>query len=70
MSFYNLYELDEFNVLKVIQISMDKLVDLQEYDLVLVFIVIMFNDVFIQVEEVVYELCSYCDYFEIDLLCL
>jgi DNA repair protein RecN (Recombination protein N) len=68
MSFYNLYESDEFNALKAIQTSMDKLADLQEHDPALAPIVTMLNDASIQVEEVVYELRSYCDHLEIDPL--
>ena len=68
MSFYNLYESDEFNALKAIQTSMDKLADLQEHDPALAPIVTMLNDASIQVEEAAHELRSYCDHLEIDPL--
>ena len=68
MSFYNLYESDEFNALKAIQTSMDKLADLQDHDPALAPIVTMLNDASIQVEEAAHELRSYCDHLEIDPL--
>lgn len=68
MSFYTLYESDEFNALQAIRTSMDKLGELEEHDPTLTPIVAMLNDAAIQVEEAAHELRSYCDHLEIDPL--
>ncbi len=66
ISFYQLYEGEEFNALSAIQSSVDNLSELQEHDPTLSPIVDMLNEAAIQIEEASQEIRQYCDHLEID----
>ncbi|MBF7072528.1 DNA repair protein RecN [Glaciecola sp. MH2013] len=66
MSFYLLYEGDEFNALSAIRSCIDNLADMQEHDPLLGPIVEVLNEASIQVEEASQELRQYCEQLEID----
>jgi DNA repair protein RecN (Recombination protein N) len=66
ISFYQLYEGEEFNALSAIQSSVDNLSELQEHDPTLGPIVDMLNEAAIQIEEASQEIRQYCDHLEID----
>ena len=66
ISFYQLYEGEDFNALSAIQSSVDNLSELQEHDPTLSPIVDMLNEAAIQVEEASQEIRQYCDQLEID----
>lgn len=66
ISFYQLYEGEEFNALSAIQESVDNLSEMQEHDPTLNPIVEMLNEAAIQIEEASHEIRQYCDQLEID----
>lgn len=66
ISFYQLYEDDEFNALSAIRSSVDNLSEMQEHDPSLGPIVEMLNEASIQIEEASQEIRHYCDQLEID----
>lgn len=66
ISFYQLYEGDDFNALSAIQSSVDNLTELQEHDPTLTPIVDMLTEAAIQIEEASQEIRHYCDNLEID----
>lgn len=66
ISFYQLYENEDFNALSAIQSSVDNLSELQEHDPTLGPIVEMLSEAAIQIEEASQEIRQYCDQLEID----
>jgi len=66
LSFYKLYEGDEFNALSAIQSSAEDLQEMQEHDASLSPIVDMLNEAAIQIDEASQELRRYCEQLEID----
>lgn len=66
VSYYELYEGEEFNALSAIRSSISKLSDMQEHDPALSCIIDMLNEASIQVEEASQEIRQYCDELEID----
>jgi DNA repair protein RecN (Recombination protein N) len=66
ISFYQLYEGEEFNALSAIQSSVDNLSEMQDHDPTLSPIVDMLSEAAIQIEEASQEIRQYCDQLEID----
>jgi DNA repair protein RecN (Recombination protein N) len=66
LSFYQLYEGEDFNALSAIRSCVNNLADIQEHDPLLAPIVDVLNEASIQVEEASQELRQYCDHLEID----
>jgi DNA repair protein RecN (Recombination protein N) len=66
ISFYELYEGEEFNALSAIRSSANNLTEMQEHDPSLAPIVEMLNEASIQIEEASQEIRQYCDQLEID----
>lgn len=66
LSFYKLYEGEDFNALSSIRSSADNLNEMQEHDASLAPIVEMLNEAAIQVEEASQEIRQYCEQLEID----
>ncbi|MDU0355351.1 DNA repair protein RecN [Paraglaciecola aquimarina] len=66
ISFYQLYEADDFNALSAVQNSLDRLTELQQHDGSLAPIVTMLTEASIQIEEASTELRAYTEQLEID----
>jgi DNA repair protein RecN (Recombination protein N) len=66
LSFYQLYESDEFNALAVVQQCVERLTELQEHDAVLAPIAQMLSEASIQIDEASQELRAYTERLEID----
>ncbi|MFT5711809.1 MAG: DNA repair protein RecN (Recombination protein N) [Glaciecola sp.] len=66
ISFYQLYEAEDFNALSAVQSSLDSLSELQEHDPTLSPIVDMLTEAAIQIEEASQEIRQYCEQLEID----
>ncbi|GAC31343.1 DNA repair protein RecN [Paraglaciecola polaris] len=66
LSFYQLYEADDFNALSAVQHSIERLTELQEHDPTLGPIVTLLNEASIQIDEAAQELRNYTEQLEID----
>ena len=66
LSFYQLYEADDFNALSAVQNSIDRLTELQDHDPTLSPILALLNEASIQIDEAAQELRDYTDQLEID----
>ncbi|MFQ3220912.1 MAG: DNA repair protein RecN (Recombination protein N), partial [Paraglaciecola sp.] len=66
LSFYQLYEADDFNALSAVQHSLERLTELQQHDPALAPIVALLNEASIQIDEAAQELRAYTDQLEID----
>jgi DNA repair protein RecN (Recombination protein N) len=66
LSFYQLYEADDFNALSAVQNSLERLTELQQHDPALAPIVALLNEASIQIDEAAQELRAYTDQLEID----
>ena len=66
LSFYQLYEADDFNALSAVQHSIERLTELQEHDSTLGPIVTLLNEASIQIDEAAQELRNYTEQLEID----
>lgn len=66
LSFYQLYEADDFNALSAVQNSIDRLTELQDHDPSLSPILALLNEASIQIDEAAQELRNYTEQLEID----
>jgi DNA repair protein RecN (Recombination protein N) len=66
LSFYQLYESEEFNALTVVQQCVERLTELQEHDAILAPITQMLGEASIQIDEAAQELRAYTERLEID----
>lgn len=66
LSFYQLYEADDFNALSAVQNSLERLIELQEHDPAISPIVALLNEASIQIDEAAQELRAYTEQLEID----